>query len=112
MKISDLRAAQIAQAYGLQSPADAGSARRKKAEPRVDTDSASLSPAAQELLRARRAAGAAEEVRPELVAELRRQVQSGTYTVDAQALAQRLLAVLKRSGGSSGGAGPAGGEAQ
>ncbi len=112
MKISDFRAAQIAQAYGLQSPAGAGEARRKKDEPRAGTDSAALSPAAQELLRARHAVQAAGEVRPELIAELRRQVQSGTYTVDAQALAQRLLDVFKRSGGGSSerGAGQASGE--
>jgi negative regulator of flagellin synthesis FlgM len=91
MRINDYRAAQIAQTYGPQGTPDA-SARAKKAGQR--TDGTSLSSAAQELLKARRAVQDSPEVRAELVAELRRQVQSGTYQVDAQALARRLMPLM------------------
>ena len=70
---------------------DAG-AKAKKAGSR--TDGTSLSSAAQELLKARRAVQDAPDVRADLVAELRRQVQAGTYRADAGAIARRLLPAL------------------
>jgi len=91
MKIDSYRAAQIAQAYGLQS-ADPSQARTKKAGQRPDA--ASLSAEARELLRARRAAQESPDARADLVAALRQQVQDGTYQVDEQALARRLRFVL------------------
>ena len=91
MKIDSYRAAQIAQAYGLQS-LDPSQARTKKAGQRPDA--ASLSAEAQELLRARRATQEAPDVRADLVASLRQQIQDGTYRVDEQALAQRLRFLL------------------
>lgn len=91
MRINDYRAAQIAQSYGVQPAADA-TPKTKRAGQRAD--GATLSTAAQDLLRARHAAQDAPEVRAALVAELRQQVQSGTYQVDEQSLAQRLLTHL------------------
>ena len=91
MRINDYRAAQIAQTYGPQGTPDAG-AKAKKAGGRAD--GTSLSTAAQELLKARRAVQDAPDVRTDLVAELRRQVQAGTYQVDARAIARRLLTGL------------------
>lgn len=91
MRINDYRAGQIAQTYGPQGTAESG-ARAKKAGAR--TDGTSLSSAAQELLKARRAVQDAPDVRADLVAELRRQVQAGTYKVDAREIARRLLPTL------------------
>ena len=91
MRINDYRAAQIAQTYGPQGTSESG-AKAKKAEAR--TDGTSLSAAAQELLKARRAVQDAPDVRADLVAELRRQVQAGTYTVDAREIARKLLPAL------------------
>ena len=95
MKIDSYRAAQIAQAYGLQS-LDSGQPKAKKAGQRPDA--ASLSAEAQEILRARRAAQEAPDVRADRVAALRQQIQDGTYQVDAQSLARRLRLLL---GGSN-----------
>ena len=91
MRINDYRAAQIAQTYGPQGTAESG-AKAKKAGARAD--GTSLSAAAQELLKARRAVAEAPDVRTDLVAELRRQVQAGTYKVDAREIARRLLPTL------------------
>ena len=91
MRINDYRAAQIAQTYGPQGTPDAGSKAKK---PGSRTDGTSLSSAAQELLKARRAVAEAPDVRADLVAELRRQVQAGTYTVDAREIARKLLPAL------------------
>ena len=91
MRINDYRAAQIAQTYGPQGTAESG-AKAKKAGGRAD--GTSLSSAAQELLKARRAVQEAPDVRADLVAELRRQVQAGTYKVDAREIARRLLPTL------------------
>jgi flagellar biosynthesis anti-sigma factor FlgM len=91
MRINDYRAAQIAQNYGLPGATDAN-ARAKKPDQRAD--GASLSPAAQSVLTARRAVQESQEVRADLVAELRRQVQEGSYRVDAHALARRILPLL------------------
>ena len=91
MKIDSYRAAQIAQAYGLPS-LDPSQSRAKKAGQRPDA--ASLSAEAQELLRARRASQESPDVRTDLVASLKQQIQDGTYRVDEQALAQRLRFLL------------------
>jgi flagellar biosynthesis anti-sigma factor FlgM len=91
MRINDYRAAQIAQNYGLPGATDTN-ARAKKPDQR--TDGASLSPAAQSVLTARRAVQESQEVRADLVAELRRQVQEGTYRVDDRALARRIFPLL------------------
>ena len=91
MRINDYRASQIAQTYGPQGTPDPG-AKAKKAGAR--TDGTSLSSAAQELLKARRAVQDAPDVRSDLVAELRRQIQAGTYQVDARAIARKLLPAL------------------
>ena len=95
MRINDYRAAQIAQTYGPQGTAESG-AKAKKAGARAVGmgDGTSLSSAAQELLKARRAVQDAPDVRADLVAELRRQVQAGTYKVDAREIARRLLPTL------------------
>jgi len=91
MRINDYRAAQIGQTYGPQGSSESG-AKAKKAGAR--TDGTTLSSAAQELLKARRAVQDAPDVRANLVDELRRQVQAGTYEVDAHEIARRILPAL------------------
>ncbi len=54
-----------------------------------------LSQEARELQRALQAVRDAPEVREDLVNELRGQIESGTYHVDVEALAGRLMQVLE-----------------
>lgn len=55
------------------------------------TDSVEISGRARELARARQAAEAAPDVRAELVARIKQQVESGTYEVSADLVARALL---------------------
>jgi negative regulator of flagellin synthesis FlgM len=55
------------------------------------TDRVTVSPAAQELYRAMQAVNAQGDVRDERVAALRAQIESGTYRVDANGIARRLV---------------------
>lgn len=91
MKISDFRAAQIAQGYGVQKPGS-GPATRRTGSASSAADSAALSADAKAFVKGRQAAQGAPEVRAELVAELRRAIKDGTYQVDEYALAGKLLA--------------------
>jgi negative regulator of flagellin synthesis FlgM len=54
-------------------------------------DEAVLSQRAQEVLAARKALAAIPDVRAEKVAELRQKISSGTYEVDAEAVARKIL---------------------
>ena len=56
------------------------------------TDGVELSDQARFVARVNAAVQGAPDVREELVANLRQRIQSGAYTVDDRALAQRLLA--------------------
>ena len=91
MKISDFRAAQIAQGYGVQKVGSGPAARRGGASGSA-ADSAALSADAKAFVKGRHAAQGAPEVRAELVAELRRAIKDGTYQVDEYALAGKMLA--------------------
>jgi negative regulator of flagellin synthesis FlgM len=57
-------------------------------------DAAELSGGAQSARRAHAAAAASPDVRAEKVAEIKARVQAGTYTIDNDALAEKLLDVL------------------
>jgi flagellar biosynthesis anti-sigma factor FlgM len=91
MKISDFRAAQIAQGYGVQQVGNGPAARRGVA-PASATDSAALSADAKAFVKGRQAVQGAPEVRADLVADLRRAVKDGTYQVDEYTLASKMLA--------------------
>jgi flagellar biosynthesis anti-sigma factor FlgM len=91
MKISDFRAAQIAQGYGVQKPGS-GPASKRGTTGTSASDSAALSAEAKTFVKGRQAAQGAPEVRGELVSELRRAVKDGTYQVDEYALAGKMLA--------------------
>lgn len=107
MNIEQARTAQVSRTYGARAlrrvlgysiPPGARAPQR--------ADSASFSPEPQALLKAQRAltigaaagAGAAQKgtaVRTELVAQLRQQVQDGTYRVDESSLARKIAQRLK-----------------
>jgi negative regulator of flagellin synthesis FlgM len=55
------------------------------------TDGVQLSDEARAIARAETAARAAPEVREELVAELKQRIQSGTYKIQDEQIARRLL---------------------
>jgi len=55
------------------------------------TDSVEISERARELARAQRAVEAAPDMRADKVAELKQQIEDGTYNVPAEALADKLL---------------------
>lgn len=57
-------------------------------------DSARVSGDAQQVRRAHAAAASSSDVRAEKVATIKAQVQAGTYKVDTDALAEKLLNVL------------------
>jgi len=54
-------------------------------------DSVEISEQARELARAQQAVEAAPDVRADKVAELKKQIEEGTYNVPAEALADKLL---------------------
>ena len=70
---------------------------RPEAEPTAEaaskSDSVEISERAHELARAQRAVEAAPDVRADRVAELKKQIEEGTYNVPAEALADMLLDV-------------------
>ena len=77
------------------SPASADKGRR------VDDTSAEvhLSQAALDLQRAVQAAQDAPDIREDVVDRIRTQIETGTYEIDAQALARRLIQLLNPEGG-------------
>ncbi len=102
MNIEQARTAQVSQTYGARPRAlrrALGDATSPSARAPQRADPASLSPEPQALHKAQRvpqggtAVGTA--VGTELVAQLRRQVQSGTYRVDEQSLARKIAERLK-----------------
>jgi negative regulator of flagellin synthesis FlgM len=58
------------------------------------TDSAQVSGDAQQVRRAHAAAASSSDVRAEKVANIKAQIEAGTYKVDTNALAEKLLNVL------------------
>jgi negative regulator of flagellin synthesis FlgM len=86
-------------------PAVTGQAAARRAErssseslPKADTDrvrspsdSVEISDRSRELARARQAAEAAPDVRADKVAEIKKRIEDGTYSVSPHLLAQKLL---------------------
>src|SRR5687767_10878145 len=65
--------------------------RAKTEDPSAEVE---ISPAARDLMRASQIARSTPEVRAERVATLRAQVEAGTYRVNSQELARRILEEL------------------
>lgn len=64
----------------------------EKEKPRgAGTDSISLSAEALELMNAVKSAGADQDVREEKIAALREKINSGTYNIDGELVAEKLL---------------------
>lgn len=84
------------QSSRIQSAAERpAAARPKHAQPASrQADSVTLSNSSERLRRAQELAAAAPDVRAEKVAALKEEVQNGTYQVDNQALAEKLLKAL------------------
>jgi negative regulator of flagellin synthesis FlgM len=61
---------------------------------------ADISSRAREFSKAKEVAAAAPDVREEKVAELKRKIQSGNYSVDAQAVADRMVNEHLKTGGA------------
>lgn len=91
MKISDFRAAQIAQGYGVQKLGNGSEAKVRRAASR-EADAATLSAEAQAFVKGRQAVQGAPDVRAGLVADLKKAIADGTYQVDEYALAGKMLA--------------------
>jgi negative regulator of flagellin synthesis FlgM len=72
-------------------PAPKRGRRAEGGAPEAKTDQLELSTAARALQNAERAAREAPDVREDRVNELRQAVQNGTYQVDAQVIAERIL---------------------
>lgn len=72
----------------------ATSEQQPKADPervRSSADSVEISDRSRELARARQAVDAAPDVRAERVAEIKKQLEEGTYSVSPELLAKKLL---------------------
>lgn len=67
----------------------------READKAGEPDKVSLSPRSRELLALRKQLEESPEVREALVADLRRQVQEGTYRPDARQIATKMLDELK-----------------
>jgi negative regulator of flagellin synthesis FlgM len=93
MRIDPTHASQVTGIAARSTSAPAGPAPQQPASARRP-DAVELSGGAGLVRRAHAAAGSAPDARAERVAEIKAQVQSGTYTVDNQALAEKLLHVL------------------
>jgi negative regulator of flagellin synthesis FlgM len=76
-------------AYGVPAPADGARAAAAPTAPR--RDALELSPVANDVRTARTALAAVPEVRAERVAALRQAIATGSYQVDPELLARRLL---------------------
>lgn len=62
---------------------------------KTDQDKVSISKAAKELQEAQKAVQNAPDVRADRVAAIKKQIQEGTYQVPTEALADKLLSILK-----------------
>lgn len=68
-----------------------GSQRLAAAAPQIAQDKVVLSPRAREIAEAHKAASAAEDVRAAKVDQLRQQIGAGTYRIDGDRIAIRML---------------------
>ena len=75
----------------VQSSPEAAKPRPVEACPPSSGDRVTLSPQARELCDARRALEAVPDVREDMVAELKARIASGTYRIDAEAIADRMV---------------------
>ena len=92
MKINETALQQILQAYTPKAKGDTKAQRGDAAEPPVSSgDQISLSNAGQELQRMIRAAQSANDVRGERVDQIRTQLTSGSYVLNPQQIANRML---------------------
>ena len=91
MRIDPTSAASISAITTHRKPAAAPPA---SAQQSYKTDSAQVSGDAQQVRRAHAAAASSSEVRAEKVANIKAQIEAGTYKVDTNALAEKLLKVL------------------
>ena len=88
MKIADTNTA-VNKAQPSGKPA--ASKQTEAARPPQASDRVSLSPRARELLAARRALEAIPDVRAEKVAELKARIDDGTYRIDEEAIAAKMI---------------------
>jgi negative regulator of flagellin synthesis FlgM len=94
MQVNNAASSMIARTYGRQvgGPGDAiMRAPVRAAEGRPRTDSLSISDSTRELARLREAAADQPDVRANRVAALKSAIEGGTYRVDLDVLAARLL---------------------
>ena len=96
MKVSDTYGAQGVQVSTFKETAPAKEAQQKRRQaqegvPSSGGDKVDLSSTSKDVAKAGQAVAAASDVRSERVAELRSQVENGTYKVDARQVADRML---------------------
>ena len=89
MRIHTSTVAHLAPVAGPQPPAAEGY--EATSLPSQRPDAAEFSDELAELRRVRAAAAAADEVRADRVAAIKARLQAGTYTIDTNTLAEKLL---------------------
>ncbi len=93
MRINDAALQQVLQSYKPNGTASGKSQRTSSANGSSPNDQVSISAEGQSLQRLIRAAQDAGDVRSQRVAEIQAQIQSGTYVIDPQAIANRMLGI-------------------
>lgn len=73
------------------TPKAASEPKPTEGAPAASGDRVSLSPQARELIEARRALEAIPDVREDKVAEIRERIAAGTYRIDAEAIADKMI---------------------
>jgi flagellar biosynthesis anti-sigma factor FlgM len=94
MQVHNAASSMVARTYGRQvgGPGDAGARPiSRSAEGRPRTDSLAISDSTRELARLRQAAAEQPDVRAGRVAALKNAIESGTYQMDLDVLAAKLL---------------------
>jgi negative regulator of flagellin synthesis FlgM len=87
----DLRANETAKTYGAERSERGERARRGESVSASDSAKAEISERARDLARAKSVAGSTPDVREEKIAELKRRIASGNYSVDSDKVADRMV---------------------
>jgi negative regulator of flagellin synthesis FlgM len=89
--LRDLRSSETAKAYGADRTEGAKRATRTEASSTTDSAKPEISARAREFAHAKGVASKAPDVREEKIAELKRRIAEGKYSVDGEKIADRMV---------------------
>jgi flagellar biosynthesis anti-sigma factor FlgM len=91
MRVDEAALRQILQSYNADRTGGAGKGQRAGGGAAGQSDQITISPEGQELQRLIQAAHLAEDVRTEVVEEVRTRIRTGAYLLDPQSVANKML---------------------